>query len=125
MTLFSAKRMLVLAFATVLGFVLVSAAPAAANERGTLSSHVSLRVVLPAPDEIVTGAALNLQVYARGYKLDARYSGRPDSSRIGHYHEILDGNHVDMTPPAQSQFRHCEHGRRGAWTAHANPGTSQ
>ena len=104
MTLFSANRMLVLAFATVVGLVLVSAAPAAANEPGTLSSHVSLRAVLPTLREVVTGGALNLQVYARGYKLDARYSGTPDSSRIGHYHEILDGKLVDMTPLHNPNF---------------------
>ena len=65
---------------------------------GTLPSTVSLTVLQPTPYQVITGPALPIQVLANGYLIDARYAGTPDSSFIGHYHEILDGNLVDMTP---------------------------
>ncbi len=77
---------------------------AESTEARSLRSDVGLRVVLPTQGEVVTTPALSLSVYARRFKLDARYSGTPNSSRIGHYHEILDGNLVDMTPLYQPNF---------------------
>jgi hypothetical protein len=65
---------------------------------GLVSGNVSLRVLAPTPNEVVTGPSLALNVIARGYKLDAFYAGTPDLPYIGHYHEILDGKLVDMTP---------------------------
>ena len=76
----------------------LESASAEKTEAGSLSREVGLRVVLPTPGEEVITPALSLNVYARHFKLDARYAGTPNSSRIGHYHEILDGNLVDMTP---------------------------
>ena len=64
---------------------------------GTLPSTVSITVLQPTPYEVVTGS-LPIEVEANGYVIDARYAGTPDSSVIGHYHEILDGRLVDMTP---------------------------
>ena len=61
-------------------------------------SHVSLKVRSPRPGQIVTATSLPITVYANGYKLDSFYAGTPVSSRIGHYHEILDGHLVDMAP---------------------------
>ena len=65
---------------------------------GLLTGDVSLRVLAPTPNEVVTGASLALQVTARGYQLDAFYAGTPNLPYVGHYHEILDGKLVDMTP---------------------------
>jgi hypothetical protein len=74
--------------------------PAAAETAGAPGAlgNVSLTVLAPTPGEVVTGPRLTLKVYANGYRLDARYAGTADSSTIGHYHEILDGRLVDMTP---------------------------
>jgi hypothetical protein len=65
---------------------------------GTLSSGVSLNVSLPTPYEVVTTPTLALQVTSSGYQVDGRYAGTPDLAYVGHYHEILDGRLVDMTP---------------------------
>ena len=65
---------------------------------GLVSGNVSLRVLAPTPNEVVTGPSLALNVIARGYKLDAFYAGTSDLAYIGHYHEILDGKLIDMTP---------------------------
>lgn len=87
-------------FAVALAAAFVPSVAAAEDNppSGTLSNNVSLRVLLPTPGEIVTTPVLNIEVYAGGYKLDAGYSGTPKLRRIGHYHEILDGRLVDMTP---------------------------
>lgn len=78
----------------------VTATPATADTAGVPGTlgNVSLTVLAPTPGQVVTGTSLALQVQANGYRLDARYAGTADSSAIGHYHEILDGNLVDMTP---------------------------
>ena len=65
---------------------------------GLLTGNVSLKVLAPTPKQVVKGPFLNLHVLARGYRLDAYYAGTPVQPYIGHYHEILDGNLVDMTP---------------------------
>jgi hypothetical protein len=64
---------------------------------GTLPSSVSLTVLQPTAGQIIT-ADLPIHVVANGYLIDSRYAGTPDSSFVGHYHEILDGHLVDMTP---------------------------
>jgi hypothetical protein len=68
------------------------------TQSGTLSPSVTLNVTLPTSGEVVTTADLPLQVIASGYRVDARYAGTADLAYVGHYHEILDGNLVDMTP---------------------------
>ena len=65
---------------------------------GLQTGNVSLKVLAPTPNQVVRGPFLNLRVLARGYKLDAYYAGTPVQAYIGHYHEILDGKLVDMTP---------------------------
>jgi hypothetical protein len=81
------------------GLALASTTQHARPARGGLvTGNVSLRVLAPTRNEVVKGPFLALHVLARGYKLDAYYAGTPDLSYIGHYHEILDGKLVDMTP---------------------------
>ncbi len=58
---------------------------------------VALTVLSPTPGQVITGP-LPIHVLASGYRLDARYAGTPVTDDVGHYHEILDGNLVDMTP---------------------------
>jgi hypothetical protein len=97
----SLKRPLIMACAVAVAaaFGPTTAAAGDANlTPGTLSDRVSLQVSLPTPYEVVTTSTLTLQVTASGYQLDARYAGTPDLAYVGHYHEILDGRLVDMTP---------------------------
>jgi hypothetical protein len=99
--MFPVKRALIMACAVAVAAAVgpMTAAAGAANlTPGTLSSSVSLNVSLPTPYEVVTTPTLALQVTASGYQLDARYAGTPDLAYVGHYHEILDGRLVDMTP---------------------------
>jgi hypothetical protein len=63
-----------------------------------LSGNVSLQVLSPTPGEVVTTPTLTINVVAVGYKLDAAFAGTPNLPHIGHYHEMLDGRLVDMTP---------------------------
>jgi len=79
------------------GTVAASVAASADTSSG-LSSSVRLTVLEPAPGQVITGPSLPIQVLANGYQIDARYGGTPNQPYIGHYHEILDGNLVDMTP---------------------------
>jgi len=81
-------------------FASPSAHHTAVESTGVLGSRgpVSLSVTAPTPGTVVTGSSLSLSVYAHGYYLDSGYAGTPTSSWIGHYHEVLDGNLVDMTP---------------------------
>lgn len=108
MTLRSALRKRVKALAVSLGVaatvlatvvaLLSGHVAAASDSTGGLSSSVSLQVLAPTPGEVVTGSTLAINVNAVGYKLDAGFAGTPVLPHIGHYHEILDGRLVDMTP---------------------------
>jgi hypothetical protein len=99
-----ARRALVLAtLATLVAFMLLSATRTLVNAASDtsssgLSSSVSLQVLSPTPGEVVTTPTLAIAVTAVGYKLDAAFAGTPNLAHIGHYHEILDGQLVDMTP---------------------------
>ncbi len=72
--------------------------PTAATGCTLFNGAIGLNALSPTPGEVITGSSLPLQVNAVGYRLDARYAGTPNLAGIGHYHEILDGNLVDMTP---------------------------
>jgi hypothetical protein len=99
--MFSVKRGLIMACAVAVAAAFGPTTAAAGDTNltpGTLSSNVSLSVTLPTPNEVVTTPTLALQVIASGYQVDARYAGTPDLAYVGHYHEILDGRLVDMTP---------------------------
>lgn len=64
---------------------------------GPLSNSVALTVQQPTAGQVVTGD-LPIQVSPIGYVLDANYAGSPDLTTLGHYHELLDGSLIDMTP---------------------------
>jgi hypothetical protein len=91
-----AKRIGLIGALALLVALIVSGVSAADNTG--LSSTVGLNVLVPTPNEVVTGTVLPIQVLANGYRIDARYAGTPNQPTVGHYHEILDGNLVDMTP---------------------------
>lgn len=71
---------------------------ASANDCSLGNGNVSLNVTAPTPNLVVIDSSLPIQVLSRGYRLDARYAGTTVTQWDGHYHEILDGNLVDMTP---------------------------
>jgi hypothetical protein len=99
--MFSVKRALIMACAVAVAAAFGPATAAADDVNltpGTLSSTVSLTVLEPTPGQVITTSTLPLQVESSGYTLDARYAGTSDLMYVGHYHEILDGRLVDMTP---------------------------
>jgi hypothetical protein len=71
---------------------------AAGTASSGLSANVHIKVLQPVSGQVVTTSTLALDVRADGYKLDAGFAGTPNLRHIGHYHEILDGNLVDMSP---------------------------
>ncbi|HEX9038511.1 MAG TPA: hypothetical protein VF808_16125 [Ktedonobacterales bacterium] len=73
-------------------------AAASGNPPPGIGDAVSLQVLAPVPGQVVTTPTLALSVVANGYKLDAAFAGTPNLPQIGHYHEMLDGRLVDMTP---------------------------
>lgn len=89
---------LVTALAAAVALPAATTVPATASEYLLGNGSVSLNVLEPTPGQVITGPTLPLQVQSVGYRLDARYAGTPDLTYVGHYHEILDGNLVDMTP---------------------------
>jgi hypothetical protein len=80
------------------GMPLSTASTAAASTCTLGDGNVSLTVLEPTANQVVTTPTLPLRVVATGFRLDGRYAGTPDLQYVGHYHEILDGNLVDMTP---------------------------
>jgi len=70
----------------------------AAADTTTYGSNWHLKVFEPTPYQVVTGPYLAIHLQSINYQLDARYAGTPVLPSIGHYHEILDGKLIDMTP---------------------------
>lgn len=91
--------MIVLAAAVALHYALLPGGSVAADGTATgLGGGVSLQVLAPAPGAVITTPTLAIDLQAVGYKLDAAFAGSPNLPHTGHYHEILDGRLVDMTP---------------------------
>lgn len=63
----------------------------------------TLTVLSPTPFQVITTPTLPLHVFANNYQIDSRYAGTPNLSTIGHYHEILDGRLIDMSPTTDAQ----------------------
>ncbi len=71
----------------------------------TDGSDWTLTVLSPTPYQVVTTSVLPLHVFSSNYnyQIDTRYAGTPDLPTIGHYHEILDGRLIDMSPTTDPQ----------------------
>jgi hypothetical protein len=67
-------------------------------------SDVNLTVLSPMPGAVITTPTLPLHVTAKGYRIDARFAGTAVTASVGHYHEILDGHLVDMSPYKNGNF---------------------
>ncbi len=61
-----------------------------------------LKVFAPTPYQVVTGPYLAIHAQSINYQLNSRYAGTPNLPTIGHYHEILDGKLIDMSPTTDS-----------------------
>jgi len=97
----SKTKKIILGIAAVIIFTTLLVLPTvtiAARASTTYGANWYLKVFEPTPYEIVTGPYLALHVQSINYQLDSRYAGTPSLPTIGHYHEILDGNLIDMTP---------------------------
>jgi len=95
------KKILVALIIAVFSLSVIS--PAAPVKAATVSSDWSLTVLSPTPYQVVTTSVLPLHVFANNYQLDSRYAGTPNLPTIGHYHEILDGRLIDMSPTTDAQ----------------------
>lgn len=93
-----AKRVGLLSTASVLSLAAATIAPTYAWANLTDGSAISVKVSSPKVHEVIKTKELALSVTASGYSLDAGFAGTPNSATVGHYHEILDGRLVDMTP---------------------------
>jgi len=87
---------LIAALAAALALALpIAATPASANLN---DGNVTLTVLTPQPGTVVTSPTLPVHVLASGYRLDARYAGTPVLADVGHFHTIIDGHLIDMSP---------------------------
>jgi hypothetical protein len=90
----------ILASASAIALVGAAFAPVTAWASLSDGNGISIKVLSPKPNSVIKTSTLSLRVVATGYQLDAGYAGAPVSPLIGHYHEILDGKLVDITPLA-------------------------
>jgi hypothetical protein len=89
--------------ASVSTLALASAAitPSASWATLTDGKGIALNVLSPKPNSVIKTSVLQLRVTATDYHLEAGFAGSPVSlvtPYVGHYHEILDGKLIDMTP---------------------------
>jgi len=88
----------------VIAIFTLSIATLSAPAKGNTSGNSwTLTVLSPTPYQVITTTTLSLHVFANNYQFDSRYAGTPDLSTIGHYHEILDGRLIDMSPTTDPQ----------------------
>jgi hypothetical protein len=92
----------ILAVVAVAIFTL-SIAVVASPVRADASINWTMTVLSPTPYQVITTQTLPLHVFANNYQLDSRYAGTPNLPTIGHYHEILDGRLIDMSPTTDPQ----------------------
>jgi hypothetical protein len=78
--------------------ITIPALNAAASPASTPRHQPQLTVLAPRPGQIVTTPELAIHVAVRHFHLDSRYAGTPDTVGLGHFHEIIDGRLIDMSP---------------------------
>lgn len=66
------------------------------------ANPISITVLEPAAGEVVTGSEMAVKVKTSGFKLDARYAGTPANPKVGHFHMIIDGHLIDMSPSVRN-----------------------
>ena len=87
--------------APLLGGVSPAAATSGAGQR---SDHdaVSIRVLEPSRGQVVADSVMAVRLRTSGFQLDARYAGTPVDPEVGHFHTIIDGHLIDMSPSVRN-----------------------
>lgn len=97
-----------LALATLSTPLLAAVSPAAATSDTSQSSdhhQIEIRVLEPSVAQVVTGSSMSVYVRTSGFQLDARYAGTPANPEVGHFHTIIDGHLIDMSPSVRNGNR--------------------
>ncbi len=104
----SAASKVGLALAALSTSLLTGLAPAAATSH---TSHhrdhhqIAIRVLEPSVGKVVTGSSMSVYVKTSGFQLDARFAGTPTNAKVGHFHTIIDGHLIDMSPSVRNGNR--------------------
>lgn len=88
--------------------LIVGVSSASASSNGTHHAEqdrISLRVLEPTSGQVVTDSIMPVYVRTAGFQLDARYAGTPVVPGIGHFHTIIDGRLIDMSPSVRNGNR--------------------
>ncbi len=87
---------------------LIGVAPAAATtDARPHADHdrIAIRVLEPTRGQVVTDATMAVTVRVSGFQLDARFAGTPVKEGVGHFHTIIDGHLIDMSPSVRNGNR--------------------
>ena len=82
----------------------VAAPAAAASGQGHRpdNTNISIRILEPTSGQVITDSSMSVYVRTSGFQLDARFAGTPANTEIGHFHMIVDGRLVDMSPSVRN-----------------------
>ena len=92
-----------LAVPFMIGAASATAAPAATQPTG--HHKVAINVIEPAVGQAVTDPTTPMYVHTSGFRFDARYAGTPLREGVGHFHTIIDGHLIDMSPSVRNGNR--------------------
>ena len=92
-----------LAVPFTIGAASATAAPAATQPTG--HHKVAINVIEPAVGQVVTDPTMPMYVHTSGFRLDARYAGTPLREGVGHFHTIIAGHLIDMSPSVRNGNR--------------------
>ncbi|MBI1352371.1 MAG: hypothetical protein GC156_14800 [Actinomycetales bacterium] len=81
------------------GAAIASASPVAGH---TDKKPLAISIVEPAAHQVVTDPVMPVTVRWSGFTLDARYAGTPLIPGVGHFHTIIDGHLIDMSPSVRN-----------------------
>ncbi len=84
---------------------IASANAATDDARHTEHHRVSISVVEPAVGQVVVDPTMPISVRWSGFQLDARYAGTPLIPGVAHFHTIIDGHLIDMSPSVRNGNR--------------------
>ncbi len=87
------------------GVTPATAANAVRRDHTTQHHRIALKVVEPTPGQVVTDSIMPVHVRTHGFHLDARYAGTPNVPGIAHFHTIIDGHLIDMSPSVRNGNR--------------------
>ncbi len=65
----------------------------------------AITIVEPASGQVIMDDVMPVHVRTAGFKLDARFAGTPVRPEVGHFHTIIDGHLIDMSPSVRNGNR--------------------